>query len=121
MFEKVWNLKQFFLLFLVQDSKKLTASPDGAITNENILRDYIASIEAKEDAKKELNNSSMMANQVWEAEAACYISFFYLNCYLKRYKEYINCFWKKDKNAEIPIYILPLSLFAAHVLPKHRP
>jgi hypothetical protein len=49
----------------------LTASPDGAITNENILRDYIASIEAKEDAKKELNNSSMMANQVWEAEAAC--------------------------------------------------
>jgi hypothetical protein len=82
----------FFFLFLVQDSKKLTASPDGAITNENILRDYIASIEAKEDAKKELNNSSMMANQVWEAEAACLILFLCLNCYLKRYKEYINCF-----------------------------
>ena len=65
------TLNSFFLLVLVQDSKKLTASPDGAITNENILRDYIASIEAKEDAKKELNNSSMMANQVWEAEAAC--------------------------------------------------
>ena len=61
------NLVTLSELFVcpVQDSKKLSASPDGVITNENILRDYIASLEAKEDAKKDLNNSSMIANQVW--------------------------------------------------------
>jgi len=42
----------------------LTASPDGVITNENMLREYIASLDAKDDAKKDLNNSSTFANQV---------------------------------------------------------
>ena len=42
----------------------MTASPDGVITNENMLREYISSLDAKDDAKKDLNNSSTFANQV---------------------------------------------------------
>ena len=42
----------------------MTASPDGVITSENMLREYISSLDAKDDAKKDLNNSSTFANQV---------------------------------------------------------
>ena len=47
-----------------KESKRPTASPDGVMTNENMLREYMASLEAKEDAKKDLNNTSTFANQV---------------------------------------------------------
>jgi hypothetical protein len=49
--------------FAAPEAKKLTASPDGVITNESVLREFMARAETKDD-KKDLNSSTSMANQV---------------------------------------------------------
>ena len=57
-------LNQVCFLTPGKELKRPTASPDGVMTNENMLREYMASLEAKEHAKKDLNNTSTIGNPV---------------------------------------------------------
>ncbi len=51
-------------------SQKITASPDGVITSQKKLREFIASLDTKDEAANktlDLNSSSPLANQVRKA------------------------------------------------------
>ena len=56
--------KQIIFWFAAAEPK-VTPSPDGVITNESALKDFIRSVAVKEEPKKDLNTSSSNAvNQV---------------------------------------------------------
>ena len=61
-FPRKVSVTNFFLT--APEPKKLTASPDGVITSEALLKEFISSVEAKDEAKKDLNDSTNVMSQV---------------------------------------------------------